>query len=51
MVLEADGSAINGSAGLIAAIRDKSPGDDVAVTVVRDGERIELTATLGERES
>jgi S1-C subfamily serine protease len=51
VVLEADGSSVNGSAGLIAIIRDASPGDTVSVTVVRDGERIELEAVLSERES
>lgn len=51
VVLEADGSSVNGSAGLIAIIRDASPGDTVSVTVVRDGERIELEAVLTERES
>jgi S1-C subfamily serine protease len=51
VVLEADGSSVNGSAGLIAIIRDASPGDTVTVTVVRDGERIELEAVLTERES
>jgi putative serine protease PepD len=51
IVLEADGSTIAGSAGLIAAIRDAAPGDEVLVVVERDGELIELTATLVERES
>lgn len=51
VVLEADGSSVNGSAGLIAIIRDASPGDTVSVTVVRDGERLELEAVLTERES
>jgi putative serine protease PepD len=51
VVLEADGSSVNGSAGLIAIIRDASPGDTVSVTVVRNGERLELEAVLAERES
>ena len=51
VVLEADGSDVNGSAGLIAAIRDRSPGDDVVVVVEREGKRVELTATLTEKQS
>lgn len=50
VVLEADGSRVNGSAGLIAAIRDAAPGDDVVIVVQRDDQRLEVTATLVERE-
>ena len=51
VVLEADGSPVNGSAGLIAVIRDASPGDDVTIVVQRDADRLEVTATLSERQS
>ena len=31
------------------ALRAQKPGDVVTVVVLRDGERLELTATLGKR--
>ena len=49
MVVEIDGVTIDGAVGMIAAIRDLDPGDDITLTVVRDGERLELTATLTTR--
>jgi S1-C subfamily serine protease len=50
VVLEADGAKVNGSAGLIAAIRDAAPGDSVAIRVLRGDEEIEVSATLVERD-
>lgn len=49
VVVQADGRAVSGQGGLIAAIRDGRPGEDLTLTVLRDGERIDLTATLVER--
>jgi S1-C subfamily serine protease len=49
LVVAADGAAIDGTAGLIAAIRDLSPGESATITVVRDGERIDLAVTVTER--
>ena len=49
LVVAADGAAIDGATGLIAAIRDLEPGDSTTITVVRDGERIDLMVTLAER--
>jgi len=49
LVVAADGAAIDGATGLIAAIRDLQPGDSATLTVVRDGERIDLTVTLTDR--
>jgi putative serine protease PepD len=49
LVVAADGVAIDGATGLIAAIRDLEPGDSTTITVVRDGERIDLDVTLTER--
>jgi putative serine protease PepD len=49
VVIEADGSPVDGQPALVAAIRDKSPGDSIKIDVLRDGERITLTATLIER--
>ncbi len=49
VVVEVSGRAIDGSAGLIAAIRDREPGDSVAVVVLRDGERRTFEVVLVER--
>lgn len=49
LVVAADGAAIDGATGLIAAIRDLQPGDSATVTVVRNGERMDLTVTLTDR--
>jgi S1-C subfamily serine protease len=46
VVVAVEGNSINGSLGLIAAIRDRSPGDVVRIDVLRNGERLTLTATL-----
>ena len=49
VVIEVDDTPINGTTGLVAAIRDRAPGDAVEIVVLRDGERVTLTATLIER--
>jgi putative serine protease PepD len=49
LVVAADGAAIDGATGLIAAIRDLGPGDSTTLTILRDGEPIEITVTLIER--
>jgi S1-C subfamily serine protease len=49
LVVAADGAAIDGATGLIAAIRDLGPGDSTTLTILRDGEPIEVTVTLVER--
>ena len=49
VVIQADGSPVDGQPALVAAIRVKSPGDSIKIDVLRDGERITLTATLIER--
>jgi S1-C subfamily serine protease len=49
VVVAVDDSLITGSDGLVGAVRDHSPGDEVRITVVRDGDEVELTATLTER--
>ena len=51
VVIEIDGTPINGTTGLVAAIRDREPGDQIEIVVVRDGEPVSLTATLAVRES
>jgi putative serine protease PepD len=49
VVVAADDRPVGGQGGLIAAIRGGRPGTDLTLTVLRDGERLELTATLVER--
>lgn len=49
LIVAVDGSATTGSAALIAAIRDKEPGDSVTVDVVRDSEPVELDVALTSR--
>jgi S1-C subfamily serine protease len=49
LIVSIDGSATDGSSGLIAAIRDKQPGDQVTVAIVRDSESLELDVTLTAR--
>jgi S1-C subfamily serine protease len=51
VVLEVDGTPITGSGGLIAAIRSTAPGTLLEITVSRDGQPIDMTATIVERES
>jgi S1-C subfamily serine protease len=46
VVVAVEGSSVNGSLGLIAAIRDRSPGDVVRIDVLRNGAVTSLTATL-----
>lgn len=49
IVVDVDGTPIDGQGALIAAIRDRSPGDTIAIEVLRGGSRLTLTATLVER--
>ena len=49
LIVAADGAAIDGAKGLIAAIRDLGPGDSTSLTVVRDGTRVDITVTLADR--
>ena len=49
IVVAVDGDRISGQAGLIATIRDLEPGDTAEVSVVRDGDPVDVTVVLGER--
>jgi len=51
LIVAIDGSVTDGSSALIAAIRDKQPGDSVTVAIVRDDESIELDVVLTSRPS
>ncbi|KRO43171.1 MAG: trypsin-like peptidase domain-containing protein [Ilumatobacteraceae bacterium] len=46
IVLAVDGEPVNGQAGLVAAIRDRTPGDSISIDLVRDGERLTVSAVL-----
>lgn len=46
VVIAVDGAAIDGAAGLIAAIRDHEPGDAVTITVRRGDEDIDMNVEL-----
>ena len=49
LVVAVDGAEIDGSTGLIAAIRDLEPGDSTQITIVRDGEQQTFDVTLTAR--
>ena len=49
VVTKVNGVAINGQAGLIAAIRDSAPGDEVTIDYTHDGTAESGTATLDTR--
>ena len=49
VVVAVDDQPINGSEGLVGVVRDHSPGDQIAIVVVRDDEEVTLTATLANR--
>ena len=46
LIVSVDGSVTDGSSALIAAIRDKQPGDTVTVAIVRDSESLEFDVVL-----
>jgi len=48
-VVAVDGEPVDGAASLQAQIRERQVGDQVTLTVLRDGARQELRVTLGER--
>jgi S1-C subfamily serine protease len=49
VVISVDDSVTDGAAGVIAAIRDREPGDEVEVVVVRDGKEQTFSVVLTER--
>lgn len=49
VVVEVDGEPIDGTGGVIGAIRGHAPGDQVTVTVERDGATMTFDVTLVER--
>ena len=49
IVIAIDGEDITSMADLAGRIQQRSPGEDVEVTVIRDGEEVGVTVPLGER--
>lgn len=49
IVVSAGETPVDGQPAFVAAIRDKSPGDTIEIEVLRDGERLTLSATLIQR--
>lgn len=49
IVIAVDDKAVDGATGLVAAIRDRSPGDEVVIVFLRDGQEHEVRATLTHR--
>lgn len=51
VVTAVDGQGVSSMIDLAAAVRTKAPGDDVSLTVVRDGEERTVVVTLGAAEA
>ena len=51
VVVAVGGVPVDSSVGLGEAVRDHAPGDTVVVSIVRDGQPLDLTATLAAREA
>ena len=49
VVVEFDGKEISDIYAYTYALQDKQPGDEVLIVVERDGERVSMTAVLGQR--
>jgi S1-C subfamily serine protease len=48
VIAEFDGEELNGASDLFRLLRERRPGDQVTLTVLRGGETLEIQATLGE---
>jgi S1-C subfamily serine protease len=51
VLLEIDGAKVDSVEDLYTALREKKPGDQVTLKVLRDGQETTLTATLESRPS
>ncbi len=49
IIVRVDDEGINGSGGVIGAVRDNEPGDAVTVVIERDGDELTFDVTLAER--
>ena len=48
IIIAVDGDAVDSMSALITLLNEHLPGDSIALTVVRDGEEIEVLVTLGD---
>jgi S1-C subfamily serine protease len=46
IIVQVDESTVTGGAALVAAVRDHSPGDEVSIVLLRNGEPVTLAVTL-----
>jgi S1-C subfamily serine protease len=51
VITKIDGTDINGFDALVSVLSTKQPGEEVTLTIVRDGQTQEVPVTLGERPS
>lgn len=49
IVVEIEGKTIDGASGLVAAIRDREPGDELEIIVFRGSDRLTLSVVLASR--
>jgi hypothetical protein len=49
VIAELDGGAVSSAAEVVRLVRSKEPGDEIEIAVLRDGKRVEMLVTLGER--
>ena len=48
-IIAINGENVNGAESLTAQIREREPGTEVTLTLVRDGKKIDVPVTLGTR--
>lgn len=49
IVIAVEGTAIEGGAGLVAAVRDQEPGDELEIQILRGGDEITVSVVLTDR--
>ena len=49
IVIAVEGTAIDGGAGLVAAVRDQEPGDELEIRIIRGGEVLTVDVVLTNR--
>ncbi|MEX2195482.1 MAG: trypsin-like peptidase domain-containing protein [Thermoleophilaceae bacterium] len=49
VIVAIEGADVRAVEDVFAALRDRAPGDELELTVLRDGERLDLSVELGER--
>jgi S1-C subfamily serine protease len=49
IIIEVDGETLSTMSELVALVREREPGDELTLSIVRGGEPLEIDVTLGER--